>query len=103
MVTYASAHLPSHPSMQNIGARMTTRGRRLAISCAPALACSQRALCCDKSFDICMHFSVSFHAGRLSFVILFVPYIDLASHVFVVSVQCIFKISIPAKETLYVL
>ena len=35
-------------------------------------------------------FSFRVRAGRLSFVDLF-PYIDVASHVFVVSVMCIFK------------
>ena len=46
-------------------------------------------------------FSFRARADRLSFVILIFPYIDLASHVFVVSVLlCIFKIPIPARDPL---
>ena len=47
-----------------------------------------------------MIFSFRARAGRLSFVDLFFPYIDLASHVFVVSVLCIFKNPIPARDPL---
>ena len=45
-----------------------------------------------KVIEICM-LIVSFRAraGHLSFVDLFFPYIDVASHVFVVSVLCMFK------------
>ena len=37
-------------------------------------------------------------AGRFSFVDLFFPYIDVASHVFVVSVMCIFLKVNPRKR-----
>ena len=43
-------------------------------------------------------FSFRVRAGRLSFVDLFFPYIDVASHVFVVSVMCIFKKVNPRKR-----
>ena len=43
-------------------------------------------------------FSFRARAGRLSFVDFFFPYIDVASHVFVVSVMCIFKNPIPARD-----
>ena len=45
-------------------------------------------------------FSFRARAGRLSFVDFFFPYIDVASHVFVVSVMCIFKNSIPTRDLL---
>ena len=38
-------------------------------------------------------FSFRARAGRLSFVDLFFPYIDVASHVFVVSVLCILNVT----------
>ena len=43
-------------------------------------------------------FSLRVRAGRLSFVDLFFPYIDVASHVFVVSVMCFFKKVNPRKR-----
>ena len=43
-------------------------------------------------------FSFRARAGRLSFVDFFFPYIDVASHVFVVSVMCILKNPIPARD-----
>ena len=46
-------------------------------------------------------FSFRVRAGRLSCVGLFFPYIDVASHVFVVSVMCIFKKVNPARDPLY--
>ena len=45
-------------------------------------------------------FSFRARAGRLSLVDLFFPSIDVASHVFVVSVMCIFKNPIPARDPL---
>ena len=54
-----------------------------------------------QQFEICMMiFLLRAHAGRLAFVDLFFTYIDLTSHVFVVSVLCIFKNPFPAQETL---
>ena len=44
-----------------------------------------------------MIFSFRARAGRLSFVDLFFPYIDLATHVFVVSVLCNKKKTFPGK------
>lgn len=43
-------------------------------------------------------FSFRVRAGRLSFVDLFFPHIDVASHVFVVSVMCILKKVNPRKR-----
>ena len=94
--------------MQKIGARMTTRGRRLAISLAhtatppPAVLCSTCAMLRQK-FEICMDVSFSFRAraGRLSFAILFFSYIYIASHVFGVYPYCVFSKIRSPQETLH--
>ena len=97
MVTYPSAHLPSHPHTENRSPNDDDGA--MSISCTSFFLCSTCA-CCD-TFEICMMcFSFRARAGRLSFVISFFPYIDLASHVLVVSVLCIFKNLIPAKGPL---
>ena len=100
MVTSASAHSLSHPHAENRSPN-DDEGAEIGhfLRIRPCVLDVRYGLCCDKRFEICM-LIFSFHvcAGRLSFVDLFFPYIDVASHVFVVSVMCIFKKVNPRKR-----
>ena len=98
MVIYSSAHPPSHTHAENrspnddevakIGHFLRTRPCVLDVRCAAT------------KNEICMIiFSFGARAGRLPFMDLLFPYIDLAGHVFVVSVLFIFLTRSP-QETL---
>ena len=98
MVTSASAHSLSHPHAENRSPN-DDEGVEIGhfLRIRPCVLDVRYAV--THNFEICMLiFSFRAGAGRLSFVDLFFPYIDVASHVFVVSVMCIFKKVNPRKR-----